>query len=138
MARTAYQKQADKRTKDALRLRARFDGRLRKAAQQLMAAVAGTLDARTRINRINALYGVDISTETLLAHDVRVADFSGQLATLLGQSAPGEEVQLFNPTPNGNDGLALPTEAVFGEALVLEPVPMEAPRRPPVVDFIDG
>jgi hypothetical protein len=42
MAKTAYQKQADKRTKDALRLRARSDRRLRKCAGQLLDALAGT------------------------------------------------------------------------------------------------
>lgn len=130
MAKTAYQKQADKRTRDALRLRARFDGRLRKAAGQLLDALAGTAQAKARLDRINLLYGVDISTETLLAHDVRVAGLGEALAPLLAQSTPGEEVQLFNPTPNGNGGLPLPTEAVFGEPVVLEPVPIELPGIP--------
>ncbi|UYZ64852.1 hypothetical protein [Hymenobacter weizhouensis] len=122
--RTEYQKQADKRTKDALRLRARFDGRIRKAAQQLITAAAGALDARNRLNRINQLYGVDISTETLLAHSVRTGDLGGQLATLLGESTPGEEVQLFNPTPDGNGGVVLALEAVFGEVLTPQASPL--------------
>ncbi|WBO86096.1 hypothetical protein [Hymenobacter yonginensis] len=138
MAKTAYQKQADKRTKDALRLRARFDARLRKSARQLLNALAGTAQAKARLDRINLLYGVDISTETLLAHDVRVAGLGGALAPLLEQSAPDEEVQLFNPTPDGNGGMSLAIEAVFGEPIMLESLPLDPPRRPPVVDFIDG
>lgn len=132
---TEYQKQADKRTKNALRLRARFDGRIRKYAQQLVAAVAGAVDARNRLNRINQLYGVDLSTETLLAHSVRVADFSGQLAVLLEESSPGEEVQLFNPTPDGNGGKMLALEAVFGEI----PTPQASPLGPgPLVPAVSA
>lgn len=127
---TEYQKQADQRTKNALRLRARFDGRIRKYAQQLVAAVAGAVDARNRLDRINQLYGVDLSTETLLAHSVRVADFAGQLNTLLGESAPGEEVQLFNPIPDGNGGAALALEAVFGEVQASPSVPVDSPIGP--------
>ncbi|WP_205701578.1 hypothetical protein [Hymenobacter rigui] len=130
MAKTAYQKQADKRTKDALRLRARFDARLRKSARQLLDALTGTAQAKARLDRINLLYGVDISTETLLARDVRVAGLGEALAPLLGQSTPGEEVQLFNPTPNGNGGALLATEAVFGETIVTEPTPIELPPVP--------
>ncbi|MBD2716743.1 hypothetical protein KBK19_16985 [Microvirga sp. STR05] len=112
---TDYQKQADKRTRDALRLRARFDGRLRKYSGALLAALAGALDARNRINRINLLYGVDISTETLLAHEVRVSGLGDQLGTMLGNSTPGEEIQLFNLTIDGNSGAVLALEALFGE-----------------------
>ena len=113
--RTAYQKQADKRTKDALRLRARFDGRVRRHALALLAALTGAEDARNRINRINSLYGVDISTETLMVHDVRVSALGQDLNTALNAYSPGEEVQIFSPTVNGNNGTALALEAVFGE-----------------------
>ncbi|UOQ81015.1 hypothetical protein [Hymenobacter sp. 5414T-23] len=125
--RTAYQKQADTRTKMALRLRARFDARIRKYAQALIDALAGAADAKNRIDRINTLYGVDISTETLLAHEVRVANLGGQLGTLLGQSTPGEEVQLFNPTVNGNGGVTLALETLFGEVATTAPTPPSAP-----------
>ncbi|NVO29667.1 hypothetical protein [Hymenobacter lapidiphilus] len=121
-AKTAYQKQADKRTKDAIRLRARFDARARKAATQLTVALAGALDARERTNRINLLYGVDISTETLLVHSLRVAGLGQQLNAFLGESTPGEELQLFNPTPDGNGGAVLPLEELFGETVTGPPV----------------
>lgn len=58
-------------------------------------------------------------------------DLGEALAPLLAQSTPGEEVQLLNPTPDGNGGLPLPTELVFGEVVVLEPVSLELLRRPP-------
>lgn len=112
---TEYQKQADKRTRDALRLRAKFDARIRKYMQQLVAAAEGALDARNRILRVNALYGVDLSTETLLAHDVRVANYAVTLGMLVAGSTPGEEVQLFNATADGNGGAVLANEALFGE-----------------------
>ena len=119
---SAYQKQADKRTKTALKLRARYDAKARRAAAQLVAALAGAEDARNRLNRINALYGVDLSTETLLIHDVRSSELPAVLASMLSSSTPGEEVQLFNPTANGNGGAALELEAVFREVAVTPPV----------------
>ncbi|UYZ60192.1 hypothetical protein [Hymenobacter latericus] len=133
MARTAYQKQADTRTRKALSLRAKYDARIRKYAQALITAIGGAMDAKSRLDRINQLYGVDLSTETLLAHSVRVGDFGPQLGTLLNESTPGEEVQLFNPTPNGNGGVALAPELLFGESLPpigLPPVLDATPTKP--------
>ncbi|MFD2787365.1 hypothetical protein [Hymenobacter rubripertinctus] len=127
MPKSAYQKQADKRTKDAIRLRARFDARARKAAGQLTAALAGAFDARERTNRINLLYGVDLSTETLLVHSLRAAGLAQQLSTFLGESTPGEEVQLFNPTPDGNGGQPLAPEALFGETVPTPPIVILTP-----------
>ncbi|WP_246285271.1 hypothetical protein [Hymenobacter lapidiphilus] len=132
MPKSAYQKQADKRTKDAIRLRARFDGRVRKYAAQLVAALTGALNAQARLDLVNQLYGVDISTETIFVHDLRVAGLGGQLSGLLGQSEPGEEIQLFNPTVDGNGGELLPLEALFGEsANPTGPVGPGGPTTPP-------
>ncbi|NML65932.1 hypothetical protein HHL22_12015 [Hymenobacter sp. RP-2-7] len=114
---TAYQIQADKRTKAALKLRARFDAKARKYATALVAALAGAADARARLDRINSLYGVDVSTETLLVHALRTAGLSDMLTAATGGSSPGEEVQVFNPTANGNGGGALAAEPLFGEAV---------------------
>lgn len=135
MARTACQKQTDKRTKDALQLRARFDARLRKAAGQLLDALTGTAQTKARLDRINLLYGVDISTETPLVHDVRVAGLGETLGPLLAQSAPGEEVQFFNPTQDGNGGLLLATESVFGEAIETPPI-IVFPGPPQMTDIL--
>jgi hypothetical protein len=112
---TLYQKQADKRTKTALKLRARFDARVRKFATALVGALAGAADAKARFDRINLLYGVDISTETLLVHELRTAGLAGTLTTTMGASTPGEEVQLFNAAADGNGGAVLALEALFGE-----------------------
>lgn len=134
MPKTAYQKQADSRTRTALRLRSRADGKVRKYAAALVAALGSAADAKARLDRINLLYGVDISPETLLAHDVRTAGLGTQLSNLLAASSPGEEVQLFNPMANSNGGLVLDNEAVFGEAvLVVTPVllaPVESKPTP--------
>lgn len=128
--RTLYQKQADKRTKTALKLRARWDAKARKYATALVAALAGAADAQTRLDRINLLYGVDLSTETLLVHDLRTAGLAGSLSTMLGQSTPGEEVQHFNPTADGNGGAALALEALFGEVAAATPTAPTTPTIP--------
>ena len=119
--RTLYQKQADKRTKTALKLRARWDAKARKYATALVAALAGASDAKARLDRINLLYGVDLSTETLLVHDLRTAGLGDSLTTALAGSTPGEEVQFFNPTADGNGGAVLALEALFGELVAATP-----------------
>lgn len=119
--RTLYQKQADKRTKTALKLRARWAAKARKYATALVAALAGAADAKARLDRINLLYGVDISTETLLVHDLRTAGLGDSLATALASSTPGEEVQFLNPTADGNGGAVLALEALFGELAAATP-----------------
>ena len=121
---TEYQKQADKRTKDALRLRAKSDGRIRKNALALLTALDGSLNAKNRIDRINLLYGVDISPETMLARAVRVLDVGVQLGVLTTETTPGDEIQLFNPTPDSsvNGGVLLALEEVFGEVSNTPPV----------------
>ncbi len=116
-----YQKQADKRTKTALKLRARFDARVRKYATALVGALTSAADAKARLDRINLLYGVDISTETLLVHDLRTAGLAGTLTTTMSASTPGEEVQLFNAAADGNGGALLALEALFGELAAASP-----------------
>lgn len=119
--RTLYQKQADKRTKTALKLRARWDAKARKYATALVSALAGAADAKARIDRINLLYGVDISTETLLVHALRTAGLGDSLSAAMGESTPGEEVQFLNPTADGNGGAVLALEALFGELAAATP-----------------
>ena len=112
---SSYQEQADRRTQAALKRRARFDAQARQSATALVEALAGAADAKAQLDRINLLYGVDLSTETLLVHALRTAGLSGMLTTALSESGPGEEVQLFNPTADGNGGAGLAPEALFGE-----------------------
>ena len=122
-SKTAYQTQADRRTKTALKLRARYDAKARKAATQLGAALAGADDAKARIDRLNALYNVDISTQTLLVHDLKTAGIDAALNTAMAASTPGEEIQLFNANVDGNGGRAFKTEGVFGEIPGFVPAP---------------
>ncbi|HEX8426818.1 hypothetical protein [Hymenobacter sp.] len=130
MPRSAYQKQADSRTRTALRLRARADAKVRKYAVALVAALVGAADAKARLDRINLLYGVDISLETLLVHDVRTAGLGEQLTSLLAATGPGEEVQLFNSAVNRNEGALLANEAVFGEPVAAGSVAPSTPTTP--------
>ena len=120
-SKSLYQKQADKRTKTALKLRARWDARARKYATALVSALTGAADAKARLDRLNLLYGVDISTETLLVHALRTAGLGGSLSTALGESTSGEEVQFFNPTADGNGGAVLALEVLFGELAAATP-----------------
>lgn len=120
---SAYQRQADSRTKNALKLRARYDAKARKAATLLVAALAGADQAKARIDRLNEVYGVDISTQTLLVHDLKTAGIDAALSTAMAASTPGEEVQLFNATVDGNGGRTYKTEGVFGEIPGFVPAP---------------
>ena len=129
-SKTLYQKQADKRTKNSLKLRARYDGKVRKYATLLAAALAGAADARERINRLNTLYNVDISTETLLVHDLRTSGLAATLTTEMAASTPGEEVQIFTANVDGNGGSLLAFEGLFGEVAAAPTGTPTAPAAP--------
>ena len=107
---TPYQRQFRTRMKRALRLRASSDSKARRYAQKLADALRLSQDAAAQMNALNQLYNVDVSTQTILIHDLLDAVQPDQLVTLLGQSTPGEELQLFNPIPDGNGGQPLPLE----------------------------
>ncbi|ALW84322.1 hypothetical protein AUC43_03965 [Hymenobacter sedentarius] len=90
---------------------------------------AACVDWITRVERINLLYGVNVSMETLLVHDLRTAGLPGLLNTSLAASTPGEEVQLFNVIADGNGGAVPAADALFGEVVDVPPVVV----TPPVV-----
>ena len=124
---TPYQRQFRTRMKRALRLRASSDSKARCYAQKLADALKLSQDAAAQMNALNQLYNVDVSTQTILIHDLLDAVQPDQLVTLLGQSTPGEELQLFNPIPDGNGGQPLPENPLFGEAVTGPPVVVIAP-----------
>lgn len=126
-SKTLYQKQADTRTKTALKLRAKYDGRVRKYAAALVTALTGAADAKVRLDRINLLYGVARSTETRLVQELRTAGLAGTLTDRLGESTPGEELQVFSATGDGNGGAVLELEALFGEVAATGPGPVAGP-----------
>ena len=115
MALSAYQVQSKRRMKRAIRQRAKSDQKARRYTQLLADALRLSQDAAAQMNALNQLYNVDVSTQTILVHDLLDALQPDQLTGLLGQSTPGEEEQLFNPTPDGNGGQELPKNLLFGE-----------------------
>ncbi|NVO84486.1 hypothetical protein HW556_06300 [Hymenobacter sp. P5252] len=108
--------------KRALRLRASSDSKARRYAQKLADALRLSQDAAAQLNALNQLYNVDVSTQTILVHDLLDIVQPDQLTTVLGQSTPGEELQLFNPIPDGNGGQPLPPDVLFGEVVSGPPV----------------
>ena len=90
-------------------------------------AIGSAEDAATQMNELNQLYNVDMSTYTLLTQALHANSGQEVLVDHLAQSMLGEEVVLFNQVPDGNGGLELPANALFGEVVVgtptLPPVP---------------
>lgn len=130
MALTAYQIQFKRRMKRALGLRSKADRKARRYTQLLADALRLSQDAAAQLNTLNQLYNVDVSTQTLLVHDLLDVLQPDQLTGLLGQSTPGEEVQLFNPIPDGNGGQPLPENPLFGEVMAGTPIipPVQATK----------
>lgn len=114
--------------KRAIRARATADLKARGHARLLAAALADAATAATMMNRLNQIYNVDVSTQTLLVHTLTDQVGGRVLVAALGESQPGEEAVLFNQVPDGNDGQQLPPETVFGELTAADvgaPVPVQ-------------
>ena len=127
MALTAYQTQYKRRMKRAIKLRSKADAKARRYAQLLADAIGAAEDAATQMNALNQIYNVDVSTYTILTQALHTN--SGQEALLdhLAQSTPGEEFVLFNQVPDGNGGLELPANPLFGEVVASPPILPPAP-----------
>ena len=78
------------------------------------------------MNALNRLYNVDVSTYTLLTQALHANSGQEVLVDHLAQSAPGEELVLFNQVPDDNGGQDLPLNPLFGE-LVGTPIIPPAP-----------
>ncbi|WP_375416767.1 hypothetical protein [uncultured Hymenobacter sp.] len=130
MALTPYQAQFKRRMKRAIRLRAAADRKARRYTQLLSDAIGAAEDAATQINALNQLYNVDVSTYTLLTQSLHANSGQEVLEDRLAQSAPGEEVVLFNQVPDGNGGQELPGNPLFGELVAGTPIipPTQAAR----------
>ena len=127
MALTAYQTQFKRRMKRAIRLRAKADQKARRYTQLLADAIGAAEDAATQMNELNQLYNVDVSTYTLLTQALHANSGQEVLVDHLAQSTPGEEVVLFNQVPDGNGGLELPANPLFGELATGTPVLVPTP-----------
>ena len=130
MALTAYQTQFKRRMKRAIKLRAKADQKARRYTQLLADAIGAAEDAATQMNALNQLYNVDVSTYTLLTQALHANSGQEVLVDHLTQSTPGEEVVLFNQVPDGNGGLELPANPLFGEVVTGTPIiaPVQAAR----------
>ena len=71
--------------------------------------------AAPQMNELNQIYGVDVSTYTLLTQTLHANSGQEVLVDRLAQSTPGEEAVLFNQVPDGNGGQPLPANPLFGE-----------------------
>ena len=115
MALTAYQTQFKRRMKRAIKLRAKADQKARRYTQLLADAIGAAEDAAMQMDALNQIYGVDVSTYTLLTQALHANSGQEVLVDHLAQSTPGEELVIFNQIPDGNGGQELPTNPLFGE-----------------------
>ena len=122
MALTAYQTQFKRRMKRAIKLRAKADQKARRYTQLLADAIGAAEDAAMQMNALNQLYNVDVSTYTILTQALHANSGQEVLVDHLAQSTPGEEVVFFNQVPDGNGGLELPANPLFGEVVTGTPI----------------
>jgi hypothetical protein len=122
MALTAYQTQFKRRMKRAIRLRAKADQKARRYTQLLADAIGAAEDAAMQMNELNQLYNVDVSTYTLLTQALHANSGQEVLVDHLAQSTPGEELIIFNQVLDGNGGLELPANPIFGEVIAGTPI----------------
>ena len=75
-----------------------------------------------QMNELNQIYGVDVSTYTLLTQALHANSGQEVLEDHLAQSTPGEEAVIFNQIPDGNGGQPLPANPLFGELVAGTPI----------------
>jgi hypothetical protein len=115
MVLTVYQTQFKWRMKCAISLRAKADRKARSYTKLLSDAIGAAEDAAMQMNELNQIYGVDVSTYTLLTQVLDANSGQEVLKEYLAQSASGEEAVVFNLIPDGNGGQPLPANPLFGE-----------------------
>ncbi len=127
MALTAYQTQFKRRMKRAISLRAKADRKARRYTQLLADSIGAAEDAAMQMDALNQIYGVDVSTYTLLTQALHANSGQEVLVDHLAQSTPGEEAIIYNQIPDGNGGQELPTNPLFGELVtatgITPPIP---------------
>ena len=122
MALTAYQTQFKRRMKRAISLRAKADRKARRYTQLLADSIGAAEDAAMQMDALNQIYGVDVSTYTLLTQALHANSGQEVLVDHLAQSTPGEEAIIYNQIPDGNGGQELPTNPLFGELVTGTPI----------------
>ena len=122
MALTAYQTQFKRRMKRAISLRAKADRKARRYTQLLADSIGAAEDAAMQMDALNQIYGVDVSTYTLLTQALHADSGQEKLLDHLAQSTPGEEAIIYNQIPDGNGGQPLPVNSLFGELVAGTPI----------------
>ncbi len=122
MALTAYQTQFKRRMKRAISLRAKADRKARRYTQLLSDAIGAAEDAAMQMDALNQIYGVDVSTYTLLTQELHANSGQEVLEDHLAQSTPGEEAIIYNQIPDANGGQPLPVNPLFGEVMAGTPI----------------
>ena len=122
MALTAYQIQFKRRMKRAISLRAKADRKARRYTQLLADSIGAAEDAAMQMDALNQIYGVDVSTYTLLTQALHANSGQEVLVDHLAQSTPGEEAIIYNQIPDGNGGQPLPINPLFGELVAGVPI----------------
>ena len=122
MALTAYQTQFKRRMKRAISLRAKADRKARRYTQLLADSIGAAEDAAMQMDALNQIYGVDVSTYTLLTQALHANSGQEVLVDHLAQSTPGEEAIIYNQIPDGNGGQPLPVNPLFGELVAGVPI----------------
>ncbi|WP_210515018.1 hypothetical protein [Hymenobacter terricola] len=108
--------------KRAISLRAKADAKARRYTKLLSDAIGSAEDAAMQMNELNQIYGVDVSTYTLLTQALHANSGQEVLEDHLAQSTPGEEAVIFNQIPDGNGGQPLPANPLFGELVTGTPI----------------
>jgi hypothetical protein len=107
---TGYQLQYKRRMKKALALRAKADRRTRNLVARLMEALAQGETAAGRIDRINTLYGTNLSLRTDLVDAYRLAGTSAALGQVAATSLGGAPGVVFVNLPANAPGGMLPPD----------------------------
>ncbi|MBD2722603.1 hypothetical protein [Hymenobacter armeniacus] len=111
MALTGYQLQYKRRMKKALALRAKADRQARFLVARLVTVLAQGEIAAGRIDRINTLYGTNLSLHTDLVNGYRVAGTAAALNQVAAASLGGAPAVMFvNLVANSTDAM-LPPDA---------------------------
>ncbi|MFC6223904.1 hypothetical protein ACFP2F_11690 [Hymenobacter artigasi] len=108
--------------KRAISLRAKADAKARRYTKLLSDSIGAAEDAAMQMDALNQIYGVDVSTYTLLTQELHANSGQEVLEDHLAQSTPGEEAIIFNQIPDGNGGQPLPANPLFGELVAGTPI----------------
>jgi hypothetical protein len=110
MALTGYQPQYKRRMKKALALRAKADRQARFLMARLVTVLTQGEIAAGRIDRINTLYGTNLSLRTDLVNGYQVAGTAAAIGQVAAASLGGAPAAVFVNLPANSGGAMLPPD----------------------------